>query len=729
MPTLHLSSSFHLFFLLVSFAAAIALAWFSYRVTIPPVSRTKRFVLIALRSAGLFFLFFLIGEPLLSIVHRTTERPAIAVFIDNSQSMSIKERTGSRAAALRSVLSSGMWNELQRKGDVSFFVFDAKTKSIGSLSADSVLLNGTETDISQALRSTKKYFADGNLQAAVLLTDGNSTIGSDPLYDAEDMNVPLFTIGVGDTSEQKDILIRRVLTNELTYVGNRLPVNVTVHSVGFNGEHVQVVLKEGGKELDRQMLTLQAGLHEYALTLSCVPDREGMQKYTVELSSLPDELTPQNNRRSVFVKVLKSKMQIALVAAAPSEDVAFIRRALESDKNIELKIFIEHEQNQSSVHAWDQKSLTGAECMVVVGFPVAESLPENVSTVFSVLSGNTPFLWIASRTADFAKLKSLEHVLPFTWQQTGTNEEQVFVSVNESQRMHPILKDETSSDTRTIWNALPPVFYVQNHYQAKPEAVILATTRLQSTALNDPLMVVQNLQQKKSEAILAYGLWRWQLLSDAGSPQARMLEQMFVHSVRWLTTREDDRRIRVLPSKDIFTSQEPVEFTAQVYDENYQPVDDAQIEVQARLNDGGQATQNKEISTLVLNALGSGQYRAAFDQLPEGDYRFTARVQFGGKEIGTSAGVFSVGEANAEFFETRMNQPLLQQIAARTGGTYYIPSTISSLPHDITSRPNFQSHERTHAAEIELWNSRWMLMLVIFLFSLEWFLRKQSGML
>ena len=349
MPTLHLSSSFHVLLLLSSFAAAFALAWFSYRITIPPVSRTKRFILIALRGAGLFFLIFLIGEPFLSIIHHTTEQPAVAVLIDNSQSMSIKEITGSRAAILRSVISSDVWNELKSKSAVSFFLFDTKTKEINTLAADSISLNGAETNISQALKSTKKLFAGGNLQATILVTDGNSTVGSDPLYDAEDMGVPVFTVGIGDTSEQKDILIRKVLTNELTYTGNRLPMNVTVHSSGFGGEHVQVTLKSNGKELDQQLLTLETGSREYAVTLSCIPDQEGMQKYTVELSSLPGELTPQNNHQSVFVKVLKSKMQVALIAAVPSEDVAFIRRALESDKNIDLKTFIEYAQDQPQV--------------------------------------------------------------------------------------------------------------------------------------------------------------------------------------------------------------------------------------------------------------------------------------------------------------------------------------------------------------------------------------------
>jgi hypothetical protein len=72
---------------------------------------------------------------------------------------------------------------------------------------------------------------------------------------------------------------------------------------------------------------------------------------------------------------------------------------------------------------------------------------------------------------------------------------------------------------------------------------------------------------------------------------------------------------------------------------------------------------------------------------------------------------------------------LLQQIAAQSGGRYYDSDNFSSLDQDVTSMPNFEPRDINKSAKIEIWNSRWMLALIVFIFALEWFLRKRNGML
>jgi hypothetical protein len=177
----------------------------------------------------------------------------------------------------------------------------------------------------------------------------------------------------------------------------------------------------------------------------------------------------------------------------------------------------------------------------------------------------------------------------------------------------------------------------------------------------------------------------------------------------------------VQSSKHVYTTQDAVEFIAQVYDANYQPVDDAQVEVHVQ---GG-----SETSSIVLNALGSGQYQGEFETLREGEYKFTATVMANGAAIGGDQGTLSVGGFNAEFLETRMNKSLLQQIATQSGGRYYDSDHFNSLAQDVTTMPHFKSRDISKSAKIEIWNSRWMLALVIFVFAIEWFLRKRNGML
>jgi hypothetical protein len=311
--------------------------------------------------------------------------------------------------------------------------------------------------------------------------------------------------------------------------------------------------------------------------------------------------------------------------------------------------------------------------------------------------------------------------LPFKVSNVTGNEYLGFAVVTETKQLNSILKVGAGVNTVDLWSKLPPVFHIQGNFRVNVESQILATIRLQSMPFNDPFIVARNINQKKSVAVLGYGLWRWKMLSDAGSETTPIFENFIGNAIRWLTTQEDARKMRVQTSKHIYTTQEAVEYTAQVYDENYQPIDDAQIEVNVR--------HKNEMTSLSLNPLGSGQYQGVYDYLQEGEYKFTATVTANGTIIGSDQGTFSVGGANAEYVDTRMNKSLLQQIAAQTGGAYYENGNINLLVHDVTALPNFKPLEISKSADIEIWNSRWMLALIVLVFAAEWLLRKQNGML
>jgi hypothetical protein len=202
---------------------------------------------------------------------------------------------------------------------------------------------------------------------------------------------------------------------------------------------------------------------------------------------------------------------------------------------------------------------------------------------------------------------------------------------------------------------------------------------------------------------------------------AGITDRLFSNTIRWLTTREDNRRVRVKPVKEVFRPQEPIEFTGQVYDESYRPVDDAQITVTIR--------KRGDQSVIVMNPIESGRYAGSIEQLDEGEYSFSANVTRGGTSIADEKGTFSVGGISVEFVDTRMNRPLLQQLAAQTGGKYYDAADIATLADDVVSLPGFRPRERTSSHEIELWNAGAMLSAVVLLFGMEWFVRKRQGML
>jgi hypothetical protein len=408
------------------------------------------------------------------------------------------------------------------------------------------------------------------------------------------------------------------------------------------------------------------------------------------------------------------------VAGAPSPDVAFIRRALVSDQHVEVSTFIERGGGQFYEGPLSAAAVNDADCILLVGFPGAQSSVGTVSLIADAANSGKPLFLILSRTMDFTKLRMLEPHLPVVFSGTSADEFQAFFVVPEAQRNNAMLK-LSRADGVDAWSTLAPIFKLQMTVRAKPEAEVLAITRVQNVTINEPFLVSRNVNRRKSLALLGYGIWRWKMMAEPVPATESLLEEFLGNAVRWLTTREDERRIRILPMKESFSGQEHVEFSGQVYDETYRPLDHAQIAVTV--------TRERRTSEISLDPIGNGQYEGSFGSLEEGDYQFTASVKVDGKTIGEDRGTFSVGGINVEFQETRMNKDLLEQLAARTGGRYFTPTTVQNLAQSVASLPNFKPREVTRAEDIELWNRSWMLVLVVGLFSIEWVVRKKHGML
>ena len=693
------------------------------RRTIPPIPQHIRWVLLVLRAASFFLLLLLLGDPLLSFVTKKTRSPQVVVLVDQSQSMTIADRQGKRKETLRALLHSTLWSETKRFAELRYVTFDEKAHEAADFNVDSLSFDGEATDISGALRFVKVHAAEDNLQAVILLSDGAATTGESPLYDADELAVPVFTVGIGDTAEQKDLFVKNTRVNDVVYTGTRVPVNVTVHASGFKNERAEILLKdESGKVIDRRMQSLDTGSQEYSVPLSFVPEQEGVHKYSVEVPMLPGELTGQNNRFTFFVKALKSKLNIVLIAGSPSADAACIRRALEQDRTVSAAVYIERPEGTYSGGDCSEAALAASDCIVLAGFPTGRTKASTMQTVTHALCDlEKPLFFIEARTIDYARLHAFDAVLPFSYNDIQPGEFQVFASVSDLQQNNAVMKLPSAERTAPLWNALPPIYHPQVSFVPKPGSNVLAALRLASSAVNGSLIVSQHRGGQKSEAVLGYGIWRWRLLAGQDEDAAGLFDRFIQNSIAWLTTRDDDRHVRVQPVKRLFTTHDEADFEAQVYDDAYRTVDEAMISVTA-----SNGTARYECA---LASSGSGLYQGTFGHVPAGDYRYTAVVSAQGGQLGSDAGVFTVGSVPEEFYDTKMNRSLLQQIAFRTEGKYYDAQNTASLAEDLKKLPALKPHEQRKAFEFELRDSRPMLALLVLVFAFEWFLRKRYGML
>ncbi len=695
-----------------------------YKYTIPPLPTLRKLFLSVVRSLALTLLLFVIFEPIISFINIENKKPTVAVLLDNSQSMTVSEKSAQQMSELRKILDSKIFENNLKGTALTYFTFSSGLTKLKEYFSGAVNYSGEVTDIAAALNSLKDDTKNENLQAVVLISDGNYNQGKNPVYLAEDLNVPVYTIGIGDTSEQRDVLIAKVQTNNIAYAQTRIPVDVTVKWSGCSGENAEVVLSEGKNIIDKKTINLSSGGAETRIRMFYEAQEEGTKKITVNVSNISGELTEKNNYKSVFIKVLKSKLKVLILGGAPSADVTAINQALSEDQHIEYLSFTQKKLGEfytdGREHTFSQSRLDSADCIVMINFPTGATSNEIVGQIKKTIGDQRKsFFFIGGKEVDYTKLRSIEEYLPFSWTNVNSNELFVFASIHEKNKNHPLLNIETAA-TYEGWNQLPPVFKTQTQFRSKIESDILATVKIQNIQIDEPLILTRNINRYKSAAITGYGLWRWLLLAQGNASTERLYASFLTNTVKWLTTKEDEKKVRVVPVKEVFTTTDPIEFTAQVYDDQYRQLDDAEVNVSIE--------QEKDRTKIILESVGNGRYEGAITNLSEGDYVYSANALTKGRVVGEDKGKFSVGKMNIEYLDTKLNKQLLEQVAFKTGGMYADIENVDKIIKSLSSK-KYEPQEITTITKVQIWNWEYIALLIVLLLSIEWFIRKRNGML
>ena len=219
--------------------------------------------------------------------------------------------------------------------------------------------------------------------------------------------------------------------------------------------------------------------------------------------------------------------------------------------------------------------------------------------------------------------------------------------------------------------------------------------------------------------MLAKDIWKWKL--QTSQKNLDIFDRFVLNGVKWLNAKENQKQLQIKTTKKIYAKNEPVEFTAQVYDESFNPVSNAKVNIE--IKDGG------EKFNIALSSVGEGLYEGTFQTNNSGDYTYNGTASVNDKVIGTDAGKFNIGDVEVEFVDTRTDVGFLSLLANQTKGKYFTSSDYKELFGILKQLKNESSKEKITTDEINLWSSYWLMAVIIFLFGMEWFLRKRSGML
>jgi hypothetical protein len=467
------------------------------------------------------------------------------------------------------------------------------------------------------------------------------------------------------------------------------------------------------------------------------PKRVGLNRYVVQIDTLAGELTKENNRRAFYVRVLKSKLKLWILAGAPSPDYSFLKRTLAADPNFRLQDFVQRPDGNfyndvsaaslvaALTRAGGDDNANNPDGVIMLDFPRRDSDRRLLQTLSQQLPKNQiPLFFLNGPGVDLSSLWQFRGVLPLATLPVAIGEQLVPLQPELAGLSHPLTRfAETPEDNRRLWSELPPVFCNLMNLQPLAGSQVLASMDNRTTNRPGPgrggmpVFIAQKSAERKTVAIFAYGLWRWHLLMQGIGKTPVAYESLIRNAVRWMVTREDAKLVRMTSNKEIYRGGESIELTAQIYHEDYRPREGAQVRVQLS---GPQFAQE-----VLLQDIGDGLYRSTLQVLGGGEYQFHGVAEQNGQKLGEDNGRFSVEPFSLEFLNTRLNEPLLRQMAQATGGAYGPPDSLEKFIARLPLAPL----TRQETSDFALWGRSSVLFVLLLVLGAEWFVRKRQGML
>lgn len=407
-------------YLLFLFALiAFSLALLMYR-KIGGLTRPRRILLVGLRTISLLLILLAVVNLTTDLVTVRSQKRSIFVLVDDSKSMSLSDGPTSREKVVRDLLHAPTFRELSDQFKIIPEIFGGQILKENNL--DSLKFDQPFTDIESPLETASRAASGTQASFAILISDGNYNEGGDPIDAARAMSIPIYTIGVGDSTPSKDAAVRQIIAPSSVYADKKSVVKGIVSSLGFGGRTATAKLTEDGKTVESKEINLaQEGNIE--VNFSYTPKIVGTHILAVSISPVSGEFDSRNNLASTSVDVLKGKFSVLLIAGEPAEDVAFIRRNIQSSEDFDVKELIQRDGDEfydpaggtrpNNSTAVDEILSAKFDAILLYDFPNSQSAGTLRKVTEVLNSSNAPYVYLAGKNFSADKVTRLPR-LPFT---------------------------------------------------------------------------------------------------------------------------------------------------------------------------------------------------------------------------------------------------------------------------------------------------------------------------
>jgi hypothetical protein len=370
--------------LIVAVVALPVLFWRLYRRERRDLSGPRRSLLVGLRLIVLTAVAVMLVEPVLVSTRRETVRSHLPVIVDDSESMRFSDpytdesRAAAVAAGLR-IRSEGGRSPVDRLRETprldlvkaalgphieelgrgrELFLYDLGSASRAGTAGPSRTtrrLDDLKPDrgvspLGDALRDVVARHRGRPVAGVVLVTDGRSNGGEDPLRAAEAavrQGIPIFPVAAGAEEGPRNVRLAEIEASPVVFARDPMTLGVVVEARGLKDAEGTVTLEQrvNGNDweaIGEQRIALGEDGVLKRTTFRIVPKVVGDYEYRARVGDAGPELTLDDNVATAEVRVVRQQIRLLLIAGAPSPEVQFLRNTLLRDQHIESAVWLQH---------------------------------------------------------------------------------------------------------------------------------------------------------------------------------------------------------------------------------------------------------------------------------------------------------------------------------------------------------------------------------------------------
>ncbi|MGC9364412.1 MAG: hypothetical protein ACP5FZ_07580 [Fidelibacterota bacterium] len=663
-------------------------------------------VLLTLRCLLILGIFILLIQPIISWQTVRERKPVILIFADNSQSITAQKNVS--ADSVRVLITEIKKQIESRGGQVRLFPFGLDVEKEVGGSAE-LNFNNAGTDIS-AIYDYNDGDENRPIRAAILISDGVSTAGEDPLLVRNLSSYPVHTVGIGDSLMIMDPAVMDMTLPATATAGDSLLLEARVLPLGF-GEPITVWMKKGDQISQKKTISSSPQSLIETVSFLLIPKDAGIHEYSVMIDTAEDR-NPANNLRKGLLRVSQKSKRLVIIQNHPNFDSRYFSHALRSLKDLEPLMLFPHEERWHSPGV-DQPFQMKWDALALFGFPADGVSQSQFQMVSDKIRRDKPALYVQYVPGlDIEKLNLMmdKPVQNFAFVRQRNGEVPAIIS--ESQRRHPVLMNLLAvSGYKNDWANLPPV--------GMPFREIRLDDCYRPLIVTDdsrglPIVSLCESEGKRRILITGTDLWRWKMMT-VGAENHYIYSGLTQALISWLTDTLSTSSLQFSLSKDIFLKGELAEVSGIVTDVNGGIIPDAVLE--AELLD------ERNNSANFLIQWDGTKYRGNVQLENEGNHRIRIHASQGDQVLGELQMALEVLPNSVEHQIIRQNVETLKGIANKTGGRYFTVENYMGIADYIS----YEKERVTISQKVRLWRWPGIFIILLLVATSEWIVRRISG--